>query len=205
MYLIPVHLIVWLIERVVFAVLWLVGLPLIYYCAKREKYWITRRSKYFDRAITTWAPRWMWLYGNEEDGIIGNAKFQRDNWDLTDAELAVKWSAFRNPVNNRRFLPVFGILLLDVGASKVRARSNCELDPHEDWINRGPGFYWSYCWVGVRSGLNVRWPYKNGYRQIRLGWKILPRDAFGTIPLVDARWAGVGVGYQLRSRPNGDV
>lgn len=67
--------------------------------------WKTRESMYFPtKQIPVWRGGWLtWIWGNEEDGVIGNAAHQmryRKNPRLG----AYLWSAWRNSANNLRFV-----------------------------------------------------------------------------------------------------
>ena len=66
--------------------------------------WHIRASIEFQgRQVEVWRGGWLtWIWGNEEDGVIGNA-IQRARFK--DERLcAYYWSAIRNPTNNLRFV-----------------------------------------------------------------------------------------------------
>lgn len=77
----------------------------------------SRASLYKGRAVMAWRPRWLWIFGNEEDGIDGTANgFQRragTTFSWAVAWQIFAWSAWRNSVGNARWLPFFGLTISD--------------------------------------------------------------------------------------------
>jgi hypothetical protein len=54
-------------------------------------------------------PNWLWIYGNDEEGLMSNFK---PWWDSQKGQAdsfwsMYKWAVFRNPVNNLRFTKMF--------------------------------------------------------------------------------------------------
>lgn len=91
-----------IIQMIAFVVMLFGILLLLPLCALR--YWTIRESRYFPgRTIAVWRGGWLtWIWGNEEDGVIG-ADFFRARFK--DERLsAYLWSAWRNPANNLRFI-----------------------------------------------------------------------------------------------------
>lgn len=86
-------------ELLFYTLLFLPGLvlvPLAWSCR------IQQRSPITGRWIVN-APRWLWLYGNDEDGLEPLWwAVARPEWSRF--RRAWVWAAFRNPVNNLRFV-----------------------------------------------------------------------------------------------------
>lgn len=197
MILLPLHVLAWLLRLVAVLPLWLLGFPLCYVLGRRSA-WSVQRSRFFRedngtaRLRLQWEPSWAFPWSNDQDGITGPPSFMPDapTW-----KRAFVWSAWRNPVNNLRFVWPFGIR---IEPERVRTWSNCPNSPDEDWTGRG--VLWSYTWQGVFSGLWVRWPYRGGHGQLRIGWKLIPRDARMAPPETDHRSVACGFGLQLQLR-----
>lgn len=196
----PVHVVLWIVEALVGAALWIVGWPVTVTLALRSA-WQLQPSRFFTdpygkpRLLFQWEPRWAWLiYGNEEDGIDGSPAFIVAHRNLPHWLRAVLWSAWRNPVNNLRFVWPFGI---SIDPARVRFVSNCSNSPQDDWT--GERVLWAYAWQGAFAGFWIRWPARGGYGQFRIGWKLLPKDARG-VPPTDYRSKGCGTGLQLQFR-----
>lgn len=78
---------------------WVILIPL-----SATRCWIMRESRYFPgRQIEVWRGGWLtWIWGNEEDSVIGNAEHRARFKD--DRLGAYFWSAWRNSANNLRFI-----------------------------------------------------------------------------------------------------
>lgn len=122
------------IVKVLIVVGWIV-IPIMA-ALKRYEY---RQSEEYDYAILAWRDKWMYVWGNEEDGIDGSRGYQRDpysfqyygdvvpfpygpqyddtkswyykqdpwlrrTWNWSLFRRIYWWSAWRNSVNNLRFL-----------------------------------------------------------------------------------------------------
>lgn len=72
--------------------------------------WTARESRYFaGRQVTVWRGGWLtWIWGNEEDGVTGEASTQRAAYYAARYPSiglrAYIWSAWRNSANNLRFV-----------------------------------------------------------------------------------------------------
>lgn len=199
MLLLPVHLAAWVLRILAVLPLWLLGLPICYVLARREA-WSVQPSRLFRDAhgpkrLPQWNPRWAFPWSNDEDGITGNAMWTSDHMHWPQWKRAFVWSAWRNPVNNLRLIWPFGIRIVP---ERVRTRSNCLNSPDEDW--RGDRVLWAYTWQGAFAGLWIRWPYRGGHGQLRIGWKLIPRDARMAPPETDHRSVACGFGLQLQLR-----
>lgn len=158
--------------------LFVLGLPLTYILSKTES-WHTRDSQFYpSRPIPVWNQRWAWLWGNEEDGVIG-AQFWKDrNPTWSDSKLAFRWSGIRNNVNNLRYVPG---LSLRVNPSKIKF-----LD-YGKFTLTTHGFYSNLSYTGLKTWWQI-------------GWKVHKEDASlpGTeLPKTDMRYPGCGFGLRL--------
>lgn len=173
--------------------LWLAGFPLCYLLAKREA-WELKPSRYFKpRIVAAWTPRWCWLYCNDEDGVVGPAWWHDENAGKSQRWLAFVWSAWRNPTNNLRFLPFVNVV---IDPARVQWLGNADdpAHPTEFTPNR---ILWSFTWQGLYAGLVWRWQVTSTHHiQLRLGWKLLPRDRFG-VPAEDFRSVMCPFGVQF--------
>lgn len=189
----PVHVLAWILRMGVVLPLWVLGFPICLYLALTRS-WSLQFSPYFGREMLLWTPRWAWLWNSFEDGVTGNIKWNVKHVDWPVWLRAFVWCAWRNPVNGLRFVYPFGIR---VDPERIRARSNCPNSPQDDWT--GDRVLWSYVWQGPFAGFWIRWPWRSGHAQFRIGWKLLPRDVRG-VPDTDYRSRGCGFGLQLQLR-----
>lgn len=219
----PVHIAVWVLERASFIVLWVIGAPLIVWHARKAHYHTAMsRTRRPATRILAWDRAYMYLWGNDEDGISGPVDYWASHPSWTMRRTIIMWSLVRNPVNNRRFVGPFGFrarhwLILACG--------NCSGSPQDDWVLHEPRRrLWSWTWQGIYSGLWVRiptqrrlrgtkriltlfarvielpwlmWEDGDSFINIRAGWKLIPRDEWG-IPKSDYRHYGIGAGFQLQ-------
>lgn len=190
-----VALVTWSLHLIVGAVLWLIGFPLCFILLTRNAYWKRNSDRWPERVLLEWRTAWAWIYGNEEDGIDGSRGGDpAQSWWLKRTDgYAEKtrifvWSAWRNPVGNLRFVRPFGFL---IDPAKVNFVGN-SIDPEESHRLDPSKSYWYFAWCGLYSGL---WVIVFGI-QLRIGWKILPRDAKGLAP-DDYRRHGCGFALQL--------
>lgn len=182
--LVPAHVCAWVVRFVVVLPLWVIGVPLLFVLAKRHA-WEPRRSRFFayedgsPRLLAQWRSRVVWLiYGNDEDGIAGPRSFMQGAqiW-----KRAFVWSAWRNPVNNLRFVYPFGIR---IEPRRIRWRGNVVDSPLDDERNElaflrsvagdeseSLRLRWSYTWQGVFAGLWIRRPGRYPIPRIVWPWK----------------------------------
>lgn len=120
------------------------------------------------------APRWLWLWGNDEDGLDPDwYRTATSGWNKY-VRMWV-WAAWRNPVNNLRFLkplhppPVIG---------KVK---------YESYKVRGYTIW--FIWQGWATRLVIITP---SNKWLTVGWKYWIDDA--TVECTDWRRFGVGFG-----------
>jgi hypothetical protein len=173
--------------------LWLAGVPICFVLARREA-WVLRPSKYFaGRTVTAWRCGWAQaIFGNWEDGVVGPAWWKAQHPDRPDWWLAFVWSAWRNPTNNTRFIPLLNPV---IDPARIRYHGNVE-DPARNGLDR-LRIEWSYTWQGIYAGVVFRWQITaTHHASVRLGWKLLPRDRHGVAP-TDYRSIRCPFGVQL--------
>jgi len=180
----------WVLELIVSGILWLLGFPLCGWFAYREQ-WYARTSLYFNRTILVWSKSWMWLWGNEENGVAGPLWYAQENPTWSQRWRAFVWSAWRNPTCNLRFMTPFGFL---IDPRRVRYVGNT-LDPDADYLKDPSRTLYYFAWCGWYSGF---WLIYRGF-QLRVGWKIIPKDKDG-LAATDYRRKGCGAALQLQKK-----
>lgn len=176
--------------------LWIMGLFIVAFLLATGQYHTRPSRVYKGRKVTTWKPRWAWLWGQEEDGVFGPDSYRKGQPQWLRAYV---WAAIRNPVNNERFTPPLGFV---VDPSKIKVYGNTVSSPYDDEAaEQVMRFRWSYVTHGWYSGLWIRIPVGKKHINFRIGWKLLPRDKEG-VPDYDYRKPGVGFGLQLQLRPS---
>lgn len=185
-----VHVAAWILFLAVSVLLEIVGVPLVAYAAWRGRVRMApSRDPLVAGEIPVWAARWLFPFGNDDDGIDypafvnGRPSGSRPGsrwWRL-------KWY-LRNPVENLRYLPILGFR---PDVARIRARGNCNVTPDYD----GPltGLRWSYVWQGAYAGLWLRMPARWAFR---IGWKLIPADVRG-ISQFDGRAPGMPFAFQI--------
>jgi hypothetical protein len=160
----------WLARLVVLLVFAVIGIPVIYVLAWQGWCWPTL-SKRFDRTVLQF-PLVVWPYCNFEDGVDGlRGGDPAQQWwaDKTAAWSPQKrifiWSAFRNPVDSLRWVPILNPTL---DPARVRFVG---MD-HEPAKGEGG---WYFAWQGVYSCLR----YETKHWRFWLGWKLKPEDRSG--------------------------
>lgn len=178
----------------------LIGLPLIALLLWTGQYHTRPSQVYAGRKVTAFKSPLFWLWGNEEDGVLGPEWYAAAHPKWGPKFRGWMWSAIRNPVNNDRFIAPIGVR---IDPTRVRSVGNCKASPQDDEAAEGVmRFRWSYTVQGAYSGLWVRYPLNNGkYINFRIGWKLLPKDKEG-VPDYDYRKPGCGFGLQLQLRPS---
>lgn len=126
-------------------------------------------------------PRWLWLFGNDHDGLTGD---KRGKWatlapfgtDVNNPFNMWWWAAVRNPVNNKRELslwsaPVTGSKITYTGKFHVRdhpGEGGFQFVVTENAGRCWYGLYWVHEWSATRAFV------------IRIGFKVEP-DHAGTV------------------------
>jgi hypothetical protein len=165
----------WLLRIALLLVLAILGIPVIWVLASYDMCWPIRSSR-FDRVVLQFAP-FFWLWNNDEDGVDGlRGGDPAQQWwaDKTSTWSLRKhifvWSAFRNPVDSLRWVPLL----------------NPKLDPsrvqfigmdHEPAKGENG---WYYAWLSGTPYSCIRFE-RYGFR-LFLGWKIHPEDRNGLRP-----------------------
>jgi len=126
------------------------------------------------------APRWLWLWGNDEDGL-DPAWYQLANPTWGPFKRMLIWNAWRNSVNNLRC-----VLWLHPAPVAERIRCICWAGGTDGgWLRGG----W-LCWQGVLYciQLQTRWG------EFTCGWRYYPEDAQGVDP---SDWRCWGCGFRV--------
>lgn len=182
----------------VFTILGYVTIPPM---ALLHKYTTTTAiSKINGREILVWKYKLMWIWGNDEDGLIGASEFK----DSTIFVRIVYWCMWRNPANNIRFIPylsvkpipekiqfkVFG-KILDFDGNKV------ELDANYRILDDDKYRFTTLTWQGYYSNIRIQFKLINRIWRFWIGFKLYPEDKFGLWEL-DYRKYGAGFARQLK-------
>jgi hypothetical protein len=109
-------LVIWPAYMALDLALAIIGVPIVAMLAY-TKTWTIAPGGFVGRKIAYW-PKWAWLWGNDEDGVIGSYEFQTDHYNWSDSRKAFVWSALRNSVNNLRYVwPIRTMVNKPAGAS----------------------------------------------------------------------------------------
>lgn len=127
------------------------------------------------RTIFT-APRWLWLWGNLEDGY--DPQWYREaNPEWGAFKRMYIWAAIRNSVNNLRFIKALNPPPVPERIRFAAVNHSCTL-----------------CWQGAFS--RIVWTSKTHW--YGCGWKYDPQDQQG---ISDKDWRRFGVGFGIRRKP----
>jgi hypothetical protein len=182
--------VLWLVRLVILLFFAVVGVLVIAVLAAR-RIAQPRPSALFNRTVLQF-PRWAWLWNNQEDGVDGLRggdsaqawwKDRTSNW--SDRKRVYVWSAFRNPVDSLRLVP-----LLNPNLDPARVRF-VGMD-HEPAKGEA-GWYFAWLAGTPYSCLRVE---RCGFR-FWLGWKFHPDDSKGLAP-GDARATRCDFACQLK-------
>lgn len=185
----------WLAYLCISLPLTVIGIPICAVLAYTRA-WHEVDSPYFSKTVLAWRGGWLtWIFGNLEDGVTGPGWFHAEHQSKSDRWLAFIWSAWRNPTNNLRFVPLLSFV---IDPDRIQFVGNAD-DPadHIDGYEPGQRVQWAYTWQGAYAGLVWRWQITpERHAQIRIGWKLLPRDRFG-LPDWDFRRVRCPFGIQF--------
>lgn len=147
-----------------------------------------RQSKFFNRKIVAWKDPLMYIWGNEEDGILNGWMYKDVGSNFNQI---FYWSAMRNPTNNLRFIPFFS---LKVDQAKVKFIGS-KVNDIRDYDTNIP--MWYLCWQGYQS--SFRWQFMAFKKLWRfwIGWKVYPEDSL--YPVRGHRLHGAGFGLQFKA------
>lgn len=145
------------LRLVIGALFWLAGQVLVRWKAD---------DVYYSVGKLRFISKWMWPWGNEENGVDGLTGNAPDGWrewaaTKTQRERVIQWSAFRNPSNNLRYVP---ILSPSFDPKYIKSRT---------WSD---GNY--FVTQGVYSSLRLHL----GKFRFWIGWKFRPGDEKGISP-----------------------
>lgn len=152
------------------------------------------------RHILNWKYKFMYIWSNQEDGIMGAEEYK----DKSNFIRIVYWSALRNPSNNLRFIPYLSVKIEPtkvkyIGTKPIRqATTITDISMPEIYKYDDDRFtFISFTWQGLYS--NFRWQFKMFDRVWRfwLGWKIYPHDQLG-ISTSNYRYHGAGFATQFK-------
>ena len=156
----------WVTYQVAVIPLWLLGwiaTPLAIWFGQWERSPITGARIYN-------APQWLWLWGNDEDGL-DPVWYRVANPTWSPFKRMLIWNAWRNSVNNLRCIKW-------LHPAPVASRIRCVR-----WSNG-----W-LCWQGVLYCLQVQTP----WAEVTVGWRYYPEDAQGVDP---SDWRCWGTGFR---------
>lgn len=151
------------------------------------------------REILNWKHKFMFIWGNNEDGIMGAEEFKNSS----NFVRIVYWSAYRNPANNLRFVPY---ITCKINPSKVNLRvfakvkdlnGNILENYSRRDLDRDSLRYTTLIWQGLYSNLRIQFKMFGKIWRFWIGWKIYAHDIFGTSPN-DYRIKGAGFATQLK-------
>jgi len=189
---VPLSIALWLLRVALFIVLALIGVPLIVLMTLFDWY-EPRYSRRFGRIVLQWRAQWLvWPYCNFEDGIDGlrggdpAQKWWADrtgSWTVSKRILV--WSAFRNPVDALRWVPLLNPV---IGAEKIRFVG---MD-HEPAKGEGG---WYFAWLDGTAYSCIR--YETKHYRFWLGNKLKPEDRNG-LPDWDPRRIRCDFAIQLK-------
>lgn len=186
---------IWSLYVLSYIPLLVAGLILIPIQTKLGRYERRKSKMYPNRTVTAWKDRWMWWWGNEEDGIDGyptdtdghllNMWWRERTATKSHFKTIFQWSALRNSVSNIRFskCPFWS---LKINPSKVRS-----------YMFEGEKVYGWFSWQGYRSNLFLIF---GGKWRFWIGWKIEPRyeDFAPATKLPDDELRSKGAGFAIQ-------
>lgn len=126
--------------------------------------------KYPGRTVLAWAWGWLFILGNEEDGLDGTAN---GFWPVTTSAFKrwkqiVAWSAWRNSVGNARWLPFYGMTVDGSGSVVLLPGGSLKEGPYI--ARQGWRFEIRFCW-------NPKQPDWTKRRYFVCGWRIANTQA----------------------------
>jgi hypothetical protein len=151
------------------------------------------------RVILNWRISLMWLWSNEEDGILAGDEFK----GYPNAIRIIYWSAIRNPANNLRFVKFLSCLITPenvdyVGSKYFKTLDNFKIfNSSERLYDQDTFRFWSFTWCGVYSNLRFQFKMFNKIWRLWIGWKIYPHDKLG-ISDTNYRYYGAGFATQFK-------
>lgn len=178
-----IQILFWCVYLLIWIPLLLIGWVLIPLAAVTGSY-AEGKSRVYDKVITRWKRPIMYPWGNEEDGIVAGE--QLINWPIWIR--IIYWSAFRNPVNNLRFVKY---LRCDLNPGLIEYMASFS-NPLDDDLK---GELWYYCYQGYYSNYRAQFKLFGQIYRFWIGWKIYP-SSIQSIP--EYQRHGVGFALQLK-------
>lgn len=168
--------------------LMLLGWILIPIMAGLKRYEV-RQSQVNTNMIFAWKDSFMWVWGNEEDGILGGAEYFDP--DISEWRHIVLWCANRNPTNNLRYVPGLSLMINKERVGYIGNMSDIKLydTPIPQWFFAWQGFYTGFWWQFVLFGK---------LKRFWIGFKIYPTDTLLQTSL-GYRLHGAGFALQFKS------
>jgi len=188
-YFIPIWIIFLLFRTLMIALGWVLIPVATLAGAYAERYSpISKRT----RLQFTWPV--MWVFSNEEDGVINR---EMQDYFKSDKLQIIYWSAFRNPANNLRYTPYISC---KIDPSKVRFIGS--LGNYEDNLSEfelrqydRPTVQWFLAWQGLYSNIFIQFKLFGVLKRFWIGFKIMPFDVYG---VNDHRKHSAGFATQLK-------
>lgn len=155
-----------------------------------------RESKVYKGKIVrafTWP--FMWIWGNEEEGI---GWYGEATWPIWRKILYSE--CVRNPANNLRFVPGLSVKIDPSKVKWIGSLGNKDDNLSEEVVKKYDSdaeVFWSLTWQGLYSNIRVHFNYKGKRYRFWLGWKIYPQDIYG-LPEWSHRKASAGFATQLK-------
>lgn len=149
------------------------------------------------RPILSWKHKFMYIFDNFEDGLIGASEFK----DKSIFVRIVYWN-FRNPVNNLRTLPYFSVKINPkkinyVLSSAKDFNGNVIINPTLRDYDRDDLRYTTLIWQDGYSNFRIQFKMFNKIWRFWIGYKIHVHDIYG-IPENSYRYNGAGFATQFK-------
>lgn len=196
----PMWALMFTLNTVLIVIGWLV-VPVAVICGAYKE----RKSKYYDSQILAFTWPWMYLWGNEEDGIAAGIQYKdmgSVGWQI------IYWSCLRNPVNNLRFVKwlscnieydcvrfigTYGDVLSREEAINMIGigRQGSTIDAYDSKTK-----HWFFAWHGLYSCWYWQFVLFGKLRRLWIGWKVYPTDIYG---VTEYRKYGAGFCTQFKA------
>lgn len=198
LYFIPTYLLFLLFRSAMILLGWVLIPPqaLLYKVLSKEEISIVNGRK-----ILNWKLGFMYIWSNQEDGIVAGEEFigWPTWWRI------IYWSAIRNPANNLRFLPYISCKIIpseieaslsdikDIDGQVTPKERVTNLRSYDDDRYR----FITLIWQGWYSNLRIQFKMFGKIWRFWIGWKIYAHDSLGVNPL-DYRAKGAGFATQFK-------
>ena len=193
----------WLLFEILHIPLILIGWVLIPIAAVC-KAWRRAESERDGRQISVWSWPFMWLWSNDEDGVIAGEQYKDFKNDILQA---IYWTALRNPVNNLRFVKYVSVKIdpTIVGFRGTFGKNDIEIgwavppDFKEQVMKYDTKVpHWFFAWQGFYTNWYWQFMFRGKLKRFWIGWKIYPTDIFGLAP-TSYRKNGAGFAVQFKT------